>query len=103
MIKLSQEWPATAWLPPGLHDWAQFITPAELGRCLARHDLRQHDLTGMWPGASPLALMRLMRRVKQGRLSCADFGRQAAFTLRDDLRGSYIGYATKLDRPGVRI
>jgi ubiquinone biosynthesis O-methyltransferase len=32
MIKLSQEWAATAWMPPGLHDRDQFITPAELRR-----------------------------------------------------------------------
>jgi 2-polyprenyl-6-hydroxyphenyl methylase/3-demethylubiquinone-9 3-methyltransferase len=98
VIKLSQEWSATAWVPPGLHDWAQFITPAELGRCLVRHGLRQQDLTGMWPGVSPPALIRLVRQVKKGSLSCADFGRKAAFTLKGDLRGSYIGYATKLDR-----
>ena len=50
MIKLSQEWAATAWMPPRLHDWDQFITPAELGAALARHGLTQHDLTGMAPG-----------------------------------------------------
>jgi 2-polyprenyl-6-hydroxyphenyl methylase/3-demethylubiquinone-9 3-methyltransferase len=103
MIKLSQDWPATAWMPPGLHDWAQFITPAELGRCLARHGLRQHDLAGLWPGVSPPALVWLVRRVKKGRLSYADFGRRAAFKLTDNLRGSYIGYAAKLDQPGAGL
>jgi len=100
VVKLSQDWAATAWLPPGLHDWGQFITPAELGRCLARHGLRQQDLTGMRPGISPPALIRLVRQVKKGRLSYADFGRRAAFTLSSDLRASYLGYATRLDRVG---
>jgi 2-polyprenyl-6-hydroxyphenyl methylase / 3-demethylubiquinone-9 3-methyltransferase len=103
VIKLSQDWSATAWMPPGLHDWEQFITPAELGRCLARHDLRQHDLTGMLPGVSPPALLRLVRQVKKGRLSYADFGRRATFTLSNNLRASYLGYATKLDRPGAGL
>ena len=35
MIKLSQDWAATAWMPPSLHDWDQFITPAELRGVLA--------------------------------------------------------------------
>jgi 2-polyprenyl-6-hydroxyphenyl methylase / 3-demethylubiquinone-9 3-methyltransferase len=95
VIKLSQEWAATAWMPPGLHDWDQFITPAELSETLARHGLDQHDLTGMSPGISPPALIRLLRQVKKGKLSYADFGRQAAFTLTSDLRISYLGHATK--------
>ena len=95
MIKLSQQWAATAWMPPGLHDWDQFITPAELTRSLTRHHLHQHDLTGMSPGISPPALIRLLRQVKKGKLSYADFGRQAAFTLTRDLRISYLGHASK--------
>lgn len=95
MIKLSQDWAATAWMPPGLHDWDQFITPAELGRSLACHGLDSHDLTGMAPGISPLALVRLLRQVKKGKLSYADFGRKAVFTLTSDLRISYLGHATK--------
>ena len=95
VIKLSQQWAATAWMPPGLHDWDQFITPAELGDSLARHGLGQHDLTGMSPGISPPALIRLLRQVKKGKLSYADFGRQAAFTLTSNLRVSYLGHATK--------
>lgn len=30
MIKLSQDWAATAWMPPGLHAWDQFITRPSL-------------------------------------------------------------------------
>jgi 2-polyprenyl-6-hydroxyphenyl methylase/3-demethylubiquinone-9 3-methyltransferase len=97
MIKLSQDWSATAWMPPGLHDWDQFITPAELSQALARHGLDRHDLTGMSPGISPPALIRLLRQVKKAKLSYADFGRQAAFTLTSDLRASYLGHATKND------
>jgi 2-polyprenyl-6-hydroxyphenyl methylase / 3-demethylubiquinone-9 3-methyltransferase len=95
VIKVAQDWAATACMPPRLHDWDQFITPAELGDCLGRHGLRQHQLTGMSPGISPPALLRLLRQVKKGKLSYADFGRQAAFILTSDLRISYLGHATK--------
>ncbi len=94
-IKLCQEWAATAWMPPGLHDWDQFITPAELGRCLSRHQLQPRDLTGMAPRRSPPALLKLLRQLKQGKLGYADLGRRAAFGLTTDLRVSYLGHATK--------
>jgi SAM-dependent methyltransferase len=74
---------------------ASIVTPAELSASLARHGLDQHDLTGMSPGISPPTLLRLLRQVKKGKLSYADFGRQAAFTLTSDMRISYLGHATK--------
>jgi len=95
LIKLCQEWAATAWMPPGLHDWDQFITPAELRAVLACHGLKTRDVTGLAPGISPPALIRLLRQLKKGRLSYGEFGRKAAFRLTGDLRASYIGHATK--------
>jgi 2-polyprenyl-6-hydroxyphenyl methylase/3-demethylubiquinone-9 3-methyltransferase len=96
LIKLCQDWPMTAWMPPGLHDWSQFITPAELRDVLARHHLREDGLTGLVPGISPLALIPLMRQVKKGKLSYAEFGRRSAMVLSKNLRVSYIGHATKV-------
>lgn len=96
LIKLSQDWPVTAWMPPGLHDWNQFITPAELRDVLARHHLREEGLAGLTPGIWPPALIPLIRRAKKGKLSYAEFGRRAAMVLSTDLRGSYIGHATKI-------
>ena len=95
LIKLCQEWAATAWMPPGLHDWDQFITPAELGGTLARHGLETGRMRGIAPSVSPPALLRLVRQLKTGKLSPADFGRKSAFTLTGSLRVSYIGHAVK--------
>jgi 2-polyprenyl-6-hydroxyphenyl methylase/3-demethylubiquinone-9 3-methyltransferase len=95
MIKLSQDWAATAWMPPSLHDWDQFITPDELRGVLGRHGLPSRDLTGMAPGIAPPALLRLLRQLKKGRISHGDFGRKATFVLTKDLRVSYIGHAIK--------
>jgi 2-polyprenyl-6-hydroxyphenyl methylase / 3-demethylubiquinone-9 3-methyltransferase len=95
MIKLCQEWSRTAWMPAGLHDWDQFITPVELRAALARHGLQDHDLKGLAPGAPPPVLYRRLRQLKKGRLTCAEFGRQVPFVLTGNLQVSYIGYATK--------
>ncbi len=89
----------TACMPPGLHDWNQFITPAELRSALARHHLREDGLTGLKPGVSPPALIRLMRQLKKSRLSCGELGSRAAFVLTKDLRVSYIGHAPKIASP----
>lgn len=78
-IKLAQDWAMTAFMPPGLHDWNQFITPAELRSALARHHLREDGLTGLKPGVSPPGLIRLMRQLKKSRLSCGELGSRAAF------------------------
>ncbi|HEX9041315.1 MAG TPA: bifunctional 2-polyprenyl-6-hydroxyphenol methylase/3-demethylubiquinol 3-O-methyltransferase UbiG [Trebonia sp.] len=96
LIRYCQDWPMTAWLPPGLHDWNQFITPAELRDALARHHLREEGMTGLKPGISPPALILLTHQVKKGKLSYAEFGRRSAMVISKNLRASYIGHATKL-------
>jgi 2-polyprenyl-6-hydroxyphenyl methylase/3-demethylubiquinone-9 3-methyltransferase len=95
MIKLCQDWPRTSWMPAGLHDWDQFITPGELRAILAQHGLRDHDMRGMAPGVPPPVLYRKLRQLKKGKLTCAEFGRQASFVLTRNLQVSYIGYATR--------
>jgi len=102
MIKLSQDWPGTAWMPANLHDWDQFVTPGELRAALARHGLHERGMAGMSPGISPPALIRLMRQLKKGRFSYAEFGRRASFALGQDLRITYIGHATKTPDPATR-
>lgn len=94
MIKLAQDWAATAVLPPGLHDWSQFITPAELRGGLGRHHMHSQHMAGLSPGVSPVAAFRLARQLKKGQLSYAEFGRRIALVLTRDLRISYIGHAT---------
>ena len=95
MIKLSQDWAATSWMPPNLHDWDQFITPAELSVVLTRHGLTSHDMLGMSPGVAPPVLFRLLRQMKKNKLSFAEFGRRSSFVLSKDLRVSYIGHAIR--------
>jgi len=95
VIKLAQDWAATACMPPNLHDWKQFITPAELRDILSRHNLYDHDIAGMSPSLAVPALFRIVRQLKKGKISYAECGRQASFVLTKDLRISYIGHATK--------
>jgi 2-polyprenyl-6-hydroxyphenyl methylase/3-demethylubiquinone-9 3-methyltransferase len=95
VIKLLQEWSWTALMPPRLHDWNMFIRPAELRRELERHGLAPGGLTGLKPRASPLRLIRALRRRKRGLLSYAAAVREMDLGESPDTSVSYIGYARK--------
>jgi 2-polyprenyl-6-hydroxyphenyl methylase / 3-demethylubiquinone-9 3-methyltransferase len=95
MIKLFQDWRFTAWMPPKLHAWEQFITPDELRSAMRRSGLDGRDIVGIGPGLKPPTLIRLMRRLRKGKISHGEFGRRAQFVVSKDTRVSYAGYASK--------
>jgi 2-polyprenyl-6-hydroxyphenyl methylase / 3-demethylubiquinone-9 3-methyltransferase len=95
MIKLLQDWHFTAWMPPNLHAWEQFITPEELRVAMSLHGLSVGDIVGIGPGVKPLALIRLTRQLRKGKISHGEFGARARFVVTRDLRVAYAGYSTK--------
>ncbi len=95
MIKLLQDWHFTAWMPPNLHAWEQFITPEELRDAMNRHRLSAGGFVGIGPGVKPLTLIRLTRQLRKGRISHGEFGDRARFVVTRDLRVAYAGYSTK--------
>jgi 2-polyprenyl-6-hydroxyphenyl methylase/3-demethylubiquinone-9 3-methyltransferase len=92
-IKLAQEWRATRFLPPHLHDWNRFIRPEELRAVLERHGLEPNDPVGLKPALRPLALLRNFLRYRFGTISVGELGRRMQFRWSSDLSGSYAGYA----------
>jgi 2-polyprenyl-6-hydroxyphenyl methylase / 3-demethylubiquinone-9 3-methyltransferase len=95
VIKLLQEWKATAFLPPNLHAWEQFITPAELKGRLNRHGLAPQEMRVMNPDVNPIALLRLLRRYKRGKLTFTQLSQAARFKTGGHRLASYLGYALK--------
>jgi 2-polyprenyl-6-hydroxyphenyl methylase/3-demethylubiquinone-9 3-methyltransferase len=95
MIKLFQEWRLTAWMPPNLHAWEQFITPDELRAALGRHSLAARGIVGIGPGVKPPRLLSLLYQLHRGKISHGEFGHRARFVVTKDVRVSYAGYATK--------
>jgi 2-polyprenyl-6-hydroxyphenyl methylase / 3-demethylubiquinone-9 3-methyltransferase len=95
LIKVFQEWSWTRFMPPDLHDWHQFIRPRELAGIMRRHGLRSLGYTGLKPGAGPLALARLLRQRKRGRLTQVELGRRAVVKPSRDTSILYIGHAVK--------
>lgn len=95
MIKLFQEWNATSFMAPDLHDWRQFIKPDELRAIMVRHGLQPRDIAGLSPGANPIALFRALRQRKRGAITYAETGRRVAMRVSKDTSVMYMGYALK--------
>lgn len=95
IIKVMQEWPATAFVAANSHVWEKFITPAELTAIFARHGLVQGDMRGIGSRRNPIAALFDLRRRARGTLSFKELGERLGFEENARLSASYMGYATK--------
>jgi 2-polyprenyl-6-hydroxyphenyl methylase/3-demethylubiquinone-9 3-methyltransferase len=94
-VKLAQEWRATRFAPPHLHDWEQFIKPTELQALMTRHGLEPQEVVGLSLRARPIATLRAIWQYKRGAMTAGDLGRHLRARVSRNLSGSYVGYAIK--------
>jgi 2-polyprenyl-6-hydroxyphenyl methylase / 3-demethylubiquinone-9 3-methyltransferase len=94
-IKLAQEWRATRFAPPGLHDWEQFIRPTELQALMSRRGLEPQEVVGLSLGARPIAGLRAIWQYKRGAITAGDLGRRLLARVGRNLSGAYAGFAIK--------
>ena len=95
MIKLMQEWRATALMEPNLHDWDMFIKPDELVAAMARAGLENRDIVGVGPARNPVSLVMDMRRRARGDMTYGEFGARNKFRETRDKSLLYAGHALK--------
>lgn len=95
VIKLFQEWPATAIAAPNTHVWERFIRPPELATAIARHRMRNVAFRGIGPRGNPLGHYLSLRRYVRGQMTCRELGARLAFDETTTLACSYMGYAVK--------
>jgi len=95
VIKLSQDWAFTKWLPPDSHVWEKFIKPVELVAVMNRCGLANQELKGISSRKRPLAMVAKLRALKRGKLSNREVAAAFALYETEDLRISYMGYAIK--------
>jgi 2-polyprenyl-6-hydroxyphenyl methylase/3-demethylubiquinone-9 3-methyltransferase len=100
VIKIFQEWRATAFMPPRVHDHAIFIKPAELDDRLRASGLEPGPIVGIGPGVAPPRAIALMRARARGRLTYGEFGRALQMRELRDTSAFYAGAATK---PAVTV
>lgn len=94
MIKLAQEWSATAWAEPDLHDFAMFIRPHELEAAVRAAGLEVRDRVGFGP-ANPLAALKAMWDRAHGKLTYSELGERLRVRETRDVSVSYGGFALK--------
>lgn len=95
VIKVMQEWKATAFAEPNSHIWGKFIRPEELFGMLHRHGLENRETRGISVSRNPFAVwLEFHRRVK-GTISFKELGSRLGFRESDDLTVSYMGWAEK--------
>jgi 2-polyprenyl-6-hydroxyphenyl methylase/3-demethylubiquinone-9 3-methyltransferase len=94
-IKLWQDWKATAFMEPNLHDWRMFIKPQELHELLSQNALAPGPIQGIASGRNPVALIRLLRRRAQGDMTYGEFGRELQLRESRDQSILYAGYAVR--------
>jgi 2-polyprenyl-6-hydroxyphenyl methylase / 3-demethylubiquinone-9 3-methyltransferase len=97
-IKAMQQWPLTRLTDVAVHDWAMFITPAELTAVLERHGLAPGETTGLGARAAPLAVLRSLVSARLGRITYGEFSRRLDVGQVSSTAVSYMGFATKTQR-----
>jgi len=94
-IKIFQDWPATKFMPPNLHDWRKLIKPKELAGMLAANGFELRGLTGLSSTVNPLRAFKILRARKRGELSYVEAMERLHIAESRNLALSYIGYAVK--------
>ena len=94
-IGLIQEWDATRFMEPNLHDWTMFIKPRELEATLRRHGLEPRGTVGLAPKRNPLRLLRDLRRRRKGEITYGELGRRMEMCESRDRSNEYAGHALK--------
>ncbi|WP_353814463.1 bifunctional 2-polyprenyl-6-hydroxyphenol methylase/3-demethylubiquinol 3-O-methyltransferase UbiG [Agromyces sp. SYSU T00266] len=95
VIRAMQEWRWTRITDAEIHDWAMFITPAELSAVLDDHGLAAAETVGLAPRASLPNMVRDLLRTRRGRMSFGELSRRLDFGEVQDVRVSYLGYAVR--------
>ena len=98
MIKLAQDWSATAWAEPDLHDFDMFIRPEELEAHLERAGFEVRDRVG-FAAANPAAALKAMWDRAHGKITCREMGERLRIKESRDTSSSYGGYALKRRSP----
>jgi 2-polyprenyl-6-hydroxyphenyl methylase/3-demethylubiquinone-9 3-methyltransferase len=94
MIKLSQDWSATAWAEPDLHEFDMFIRPEELEAHLEQAGLEVRDRVG-FAAANPAAAVKAMWDRGHGKITYREMGERLGIKEGRDTSSSYGGYALK--------
>jgi 2-polyprenyl-6-hydroxyphenyl methylase / 3-demethylubiquinone-9 3-methyltransferase len=94
-IKVLQEWPRWAIMPPRLHEWGMFIKPREIKSLLRQNNLIWKEHRGIMPDISVLKILRYLYLRAKGELTYEEFGKKFQLVESSITNIVYMGYAIK--------
>jgi 2-polyprenyl-6-hydroxyphenyl methylase/3-demethylubiquinone-9 3-methyltransferase len=97
VIKVAQDWKATAWEAPRTHVWSKLVKPKELTDLMARQGLRVSALRGIAPACNPLAALRHARRRAKGLITRRELAARLGLRESNELDASYMGFGVKTE------
>jgi 2-polyprenyl-6-hydroxyphenyl methylase/3-demethylubiquinone-9 3-methyltransferase len=92
-----QSWRWTRIMPRGRYAPERLRPPDELATAMSKHGLRNHEVRALVP-ASPLGLLRALRRGKRGDFDDSELARLAGMHVAESGKRpevTYLGFATK--------
>ncbi len=95
VIKVTQEWPSTAFAEPNSHVWDRFITPQELASLLERYRFNNYKMRGISIRSNLITAWLNFHRRVQGKITFKELGQRLGFHESNDLRVSYMGAALR--------
>jgi 2-polyprenyl-6-hydroxyphenyl methylase/3-demethylubiquinone-9 3-methyltransferase len=95
MIKVMQEWRATAFADADAHVWRKFLRPGEVEDVFARNEVLFKGFRGILPRANPVSTVLSFRDRARGKISFRELGRRLDFGESGSLRASYMGWGVK--------
>jgi 2-polyprenyl-6-hydroxyphenyl methylase / 3-demethylubiquinone-9 3-methyltransferase len=98
-IKIAQESPETAYMPPNLHDWKMFVRPDELRTHFRRHGLVEQEFVGMQADVPLEEIVGRLKQLKRGEINFRGYAQEMRMVRTKDLSCSYLGYAQKRPTP----
>jgi 2-polyprenyl-6-hydroxyphenyl methylase/3-demethylubiquinone-9 3-methyltransferase len=99
-IKVMQEWPSLAFVPPNLHVWKMFIRPREMKSLLRQNGLAWKEHRGMMPGVPIPRLLGYLRKRARGEWSYPELAGRVRMIESRITAVMYMGYAVKRDPSG---
>jgi 2-polyprenyl-6-hydroxyphenyl methylase/3-demethylubiquinone-9 3-methyltransferase len=94
-IKIWQEWKRWAFMPPSLHVWDMFVTPAEMKETLQEKGLQLKEFQGSKPSVSILTMLSYLRKRAKGEWNFRQLGEKFILVEGRDMRMLYLGLAVK--------
>ncbi len=94
-INIAQKWKRWAFMPPNIHNWDMFITPAEIKLLLQHNNFEWREHRGTKPNAPYHKVLYYLHKRATGEWSYKDLGDKLLLVESQDMNIMYMGYAIK--------